>query len=330
MKYRALVVAREDSECLARIQMCDMPVLVGEQVLIEVHYSSLNYKDALALTGHAGIMRHYPMTAGVDAGGIVVESGSPDFKPGDAVVVTGYGMSQSHDGGYADYLQVPTSWVVPLPAGLDLFQAMSLGTAGYTAALAIQRLQDNGQTPVKGPVMVTGATGGVGSFSINMLARSGFEVVALSGKLDKYREYLHELGAVECFDRAAINPGHKPLEPARWGGAVDSLGGEVLAWLIRTVRPYGNVAACGLALGAELQLSVMPFILRGVGLLGIASADSAMATRLKIWQRLATDLKPDKFEKIVSGVVSLDEVPEIARQMLAGNIHGRYVVRLKL
>ncbi|MBN1378043.1 MAG: acryloyl-CoA reductase [Gammaproteobacteria bacterium] len=329
MKCRALLVEQSHSQPSASIQLRDTPVLKTGGVLIEVHYSSLNYKDALALTGHAGIMRHYPMVAGIDAAGIVIESASSSFNAGDAVIVTGYGMSQSHDGGYTDYLQVPAEWVVALPPGLNLYEAMSLGTAGYTAALSIQRMQDNAQTPAMGPIIVTGATGGVGSFAINMLAGLNFEVIALSGKLDQYQDYLRELGASECLDRLAINPGRKTLQRALWGGAVDSLGGEVLAWLLQTVRPYGNIAACGLAMGAELQSSVMPFIIRGVSLLGIASAESAMPIRQKIWQRLTTDLKPGKIETIVSGLIHLDEVVGVAEKMLAGETQGRYVVKLK-
>jgi NADPH2:quinone reductase len=329
MKYRALLMERDGSQLAARIQMCDMPVVKTGEVLIEVHYSSVNYKDAMVLTGHTGIMRRFPMVAGIDAAGVIVESGSPQFKVGDAVIVTGYGMSQSHDGGYAEYLSVPAEWVIALPGHLTLYEAMVLGTAGYTAALAIQRLQDNAQLPQMGSLIVTGATGGVGSFAVNMLTQAGYKVVALSGKRDQHAEYLRDLGATECVDRSSIFPGHKPLERALWAGAVDTLGGDILGWLIRTVRPYGNIAVCGLALGAELETTVIPLILRGVSLLGIASAESAMPIRRKIWLRLASDLKPGKLEYIVSGVVHLDEVTGVAKQMLAGDTYGRYVVQLK-
>ena len=327
-KYRALLVEQEGDHIFARIHMRDAVVVKKGEVLIKVEYSSLNYKDALALSGRKGIMRQLPMVAGIDAAGVIAESNSKQFKEGEPVIVTGYGLSQSHDGGYAEYLSVPDSWVVPLPAGLSLFESMALGTAGFTAALAIHRLQENGQTPDKGQILVTGATGGVGSFAINILSGIGYDVAALSGKLEQHQQYLQQLGAREFVDRLSIDLGHKPLETGLWGGAIDCLGGEILSWLLRTVRPYGCVAACGLALGMQLSSTVMPFIIRGVSLLGIASANSEMPLRRKIWQRLATDLKPDQLETIAHGVVRLDEVSKVAEMMLASGIQGRYVVKL--
>ena len=328
MQYRALLVKQEQSACKASLcQRTALPIAAND-VLIEVHYSSINYKDALAVCGRPGVMRHYPMVGGIDAAGVVVESASKLFKAGDSVVVTGYGLSQTHDGGYAEYLCVPAAWVVPLPPGLSLYEAMILGTAGYTAALSIQRLQDNGQQPGMGPLVVTGATGGVGSCAINMLSGIGYEVIALSGKHDK-QAYLRKLGAAECLDRTAVHVPDKPLARATWGGAIDSLGGEVLSWLLSTVRPYGNIATCGLALDSDLSTTVMPFILRGVSLLGIASAESAMPLRMKIWHRLAEELKPRDLEDMVTALVPLDEVVHVAESMLAGKTSGRYVVQIK-
>lgn len=329
-KHRALIIEQDSSHrCNARVMMRGEPPVSDKEVLIEVHYSSLNYKDALALSGQRGIVRRLPIVGGIDACGVVRKTCSEHFNIDEKVIITGYGLGQTHDGGYAEYLSVPEDWVVPLPDGLTLYESMALGTAGFTAALAIQRLQDNFQVPEHGPLLVTGATGGVGSFAINILTGLGFAVTALSGKLDRYQDYLTGLGASNCLDRLTINTGHRPLETAAWGGGIDSVGGNVLAWLLRSVQPYGNVAACGLALGSELEMTVMPFILRGVSLLGVASAGCPMLIRRKIWRRLASDLYPRKLKAVVQKVVSLDEVVEVAEQMRAGEINGRYVVRVK-
>lgn len=327
-KYKALIVEQLGERSKARVHLRDAAEVKESEVLIKVEYSSLNYKDALALSGRKGIMQYLPMVAGIDAAGVVVESAGKLFQEGDPVIVTGYGLSQSHDGGYAELLCVPEEWVVPLPDGLSLFESMALGTAGYTAALAIHRLQENKQTPEKGKILVTGATGGVGSFAINILASLDYQVAALSGKLDQQREYLQLLGASEFIDRLSIDLGHKSLEKGLWGGAIDCLGGEILSWLLRTVKPYGCVAACGLALGAQLETSVMPFIIRGVSLLGVASANSEMSIRQEIWQRLASDLKPRDLNKIVHGTLRLDEVVKTAEHMRASGLQGRYVVKL--
>lgn len=323
--YRALVVYESGPRFEDRPYR---PASPGE-VLIEVHYSSLNYKDALALTRKGPIMRTMPLVAGVDAAGHVVESGDARFTAGDRVLVTGYELSQTHDGGYAEYLCVPADWAVPLPQALSLFEAMALGTAGFTAGLAVQRMLDNGQAAGLGPVVVTGATGGVGSTAIDILAGLGFQVTAITGKAGSSEKYLQTLGALDVMDRHSLEMGVRPLEKGLWGGAVDTVGGAILSWLTRTIRPHGNVACCGLAGGVEIETTVMPFILRGIALLGVNSATSPMPLRQRLWSRLAGDMRPRHLDEIVTATVALDEVPRIAETMLAGKIQGRYVVAVK-
>lgn len=241
--------------------------------------------------------------------------------------MTGYGLSQDHDGGYADYVRVPAEWVVPVPAGLNGYEVMALGTAGFTAALAIQRMEDNGQRPEQGPIMVTGATGGVGSLAVDLLAGLGYEVVAMTGKRDM-AAYLNALGARRILFRNEIEMGQQQLEKGQWAGAIDTLGGDMLAWLTRTVLPWGNIASIGLACGSELHATVMPFILRGASLLGIASANCPMHLRRRCWQRLATDLRPRHLDRIATETVSLEDIPAVSERMLAGMHHGRTVVKI--
>ncbi|HEX5055739.1 MAG TPA: YhdH/YhfP family quinone oxidoreductase [Gammaproteobacteria bacterium] len=326
---RALRVEQQGKSVAARIVESRLPQRNADEVLIEIRYSSINYKDALAITGRGRIMQHLPLTAGIDASGVVLESDDERFKPGQPVLVTGYELSQSHDGGLAHYLQAPADWVVPLPAGLDLFEAMALGTAGFTAGLSIIKMLDNEQTPDMGPMIVTGATGGVGSIAIDSLSALGFKVVALTGKAQTSGDYLRALGATDILDRKSLVLGKKPLESAQWGGALDAVGGEVLDWLTRTVNPRGNIASYGLAGGHEIHTTVMPFILRGINLLGINSAATPMPIRLRVWSRLAGDMKPRHLDRIVTQVISLDEVIPVCEKMMAGEIHGRYVVEIK-
>jgi acrylyl-CoA reductase (NADPH) len=327
--YRALRVQKKEQGVAAAVTECRLPQRAAGEVLIEVRYSSVNYKDALAITGRAPIMERMPLTAGIDASGVVVESDDQRFKPGQPVLVTGYELSQSHDGGLAEYLQVPADWVVPLPAGLDAFEAMALGTAGFTAGLSIIKMLDNEQIPEMGPIIVTGATGGVGSIAIDCLSGLGFKVVALTGKVEASKDYLQTLGAAEILDRTSLSFGQKPLEKAQWGGALDAVGGAVLDWLTRTVNMRGNIACYGLAGGNELHTTVMPFILRGINLLGINSAATPMPQRLRVWSRLATGIKPRHLNRIVTKVIGLEDVIGICGKMMAGEIHGRYVVKIK-
>jgi len=297
------------------------------EVLIETHYSSLNYKDALSATGAGRIVRRFPCVGGVDAAGVVISSDDTRFKSGDEVIVTGYGMGVDHDGGYAEYLRAPADWVVALPQGLTLFEAMAIGTAGFTAALALHRLEQNELTPEKGKVIVTGATGGVASLAIQMLGQRGYQVVALTGK-DGEHEYLKSLGASEILSRHNLLMGTRPLEKAQWSGALDAVGGATLAWLTRSMQQNGSIASFGNAGGIELHTTVMPFILRGVRLIGIDSAATAMPLRLKIWQRLATDLRPKCLEKVTQRI-PFNQLPRFCALMLQGKLRGRTVVEIK-
>ncbi|KFI22277.1 oxidoreductase [Nitrosococcus oceani] len=326
--FRGLRIDREKEGIQARLETLHLEDLSPGSVVIRAYYSSVNYKDALAATGKGNILRRFPLVGGIDVSGVVESSADPRFRPGEKVLVTGYGLGSDHDGGYADYVRVPADWVVPLSEGLSLYGAMALGTAGFTAALAIQRMEDNGQRPDRGPVLVTGATGGVGNLAIDMLAGLGYPVVALTGKREAV-ENLKTLGASQILFRQELEMGQRPLEKGQWGGAVDTAGGDTLGWLTRTVLPWGNIASIGLAGGSELHTTVMPFILRGVSLLGISSADCPMPLRQRIWQRLATDLRPRHLNQIVTGRVSLEELLPIFEGMLAGAHRGRTVVKIR-
>jgi NADPH2:quinone reductase len=297
------------------------------EILIRVQYSSINYKDALAGTGKAQILRRYPLTAGIDACGEIAESGDKRFKPGDPVIVTGYELSTTVDGGYAEYLRVPADWAVPLPDGLTAAQSMVLGTAGFTAALALHRMETNGQRPDIGPILITGATGGVGSIAVNIFDGEGYEVHAVTGKADQ-QGFLEHLGAQEVLGREQVSTFHHALERSTWGGAVDNVGGEMLSSITRKIKPWGNIAAIGLAGGHDLNTTVMPFILRGVSLLGINSSGCPYDIREEVWARLATDLRPRHLDDLLTKTVSMEQLPEIFEQMLAGRITGRTLVAI--
>jgi acrylyl-CoA reductase (NADPH) len=301
--------------------------LSAGEVVIKVAYSDINYKDALAATGKGRILRTYPLVGGIDLSGVIVSSSDERFKQGEKVLVCGAQLSELFDGGYSEYARVKASAVVPLPNGLTLRDAMALGTAGYTAAIAIQRMEDNGQIPERGPILVTGATGGVGSFAINMLSMLGYEVHAFTGKLDQ-QTYLKTLGATDFIDRNTLEMGTKPLEKAVYGGAVDNVGGETLSWLIRTIIPWGNIASIGLAGGIIIDSTVMPFILRGVSLLGINSVEMPLSVREKAWQRLGSDLKPSKINLIAPKTIKFDELPFAFNDYVEGKVTGRTVVSI--
>jgi len=298
------------------------------EVVIRSRYSSVNYKDALAATGKGRILRRFPLVGGVDVAGVVTSSVDARFHEGDRVLVTGCGLGESHDGGFSEIVRVPADWVVPLPGGMSLFESMALGTAGFTAALAIDRLEQNDLHPGQGPVLVTGASGGVGSVAIDLLSGRGYEVVALSRKPEA-NDYLQSLGAADVLDTSEVKASDKPLEAARWAGAIDNVGGELLGWLTRTVQPWGSIASIGLAGGVQLHTTVMPFILRGVSILGITSANCPMDHRRKVWNRLVTDLKPQHLDKIVAATVTLDELSGVFEKVLSGRHRGRYVVDLR-
>lgn len=326
-KFPAYRIFEQGGKSQGRFVELSLDDLDPGEVVIQTHYSSVNYKDALAATGSGKVIRRFPCVGGVDAAGVVISSEDARFKPGDEVIVTGYGMGVDHDGGFAEYVRVSADWVVALPQELTLFDAMALGTAGFTAALSIHRLEQNELTPEKGKVIVTGATGGVSSFAIQMLAQLGYHVVALTGK-DSEHDYLKSLGATEILSRKDVQMGERPLEKAQWAGALDAVGGEILAWLTRTMQQNGGIASFGNAGGIELHTTVMPFILRGVRLIGIDSAATAMPLRRQIWQRLATDLKP-KLIKQVTHPILFAELPQIFPLMLQGKLRGRTVVAIK-
>ena len=326
--FRAFRIDQDDNRAhRAGLQTMDADSLTPGEVLVRVAWSSVNYKDALAGTGKGKILRHYPLNGGIDLAGHVVASTDPAFREGDAVLCTGSGLSETLDGGYADYARLPAAWTIPLPAGLSLREAMLLGTAGFTAALSLLRMLDNRQTPGLGPIAISGATGGVGMLAIDIFTRAGFEVHAISGKRDRF-DVLRQLGARECIDRHELVFSGKPMDSARFGGALDNVGGPMLAGMLPLIAPYGNVATCGLAGSAELPTTVMPFIIRGVSLLGIASAGTARDIRETIWTRLAGDWKPAHMDLIGTREVDLDTLPSVFEGMLRGESFGRTVVRV--
>jgi NADPH2:quinone reductase len=297
-------------------------------VVVRVGWSGINYKDALAGTGTSPILRRYPLVGGIDLAGEVVRSDDARYAPGQKVLVTGCGLSETHDGGYAEYARLPGDWLIELPEGMSERDAMTLGTAGFTAALAIHRMEQNGQRPDGGPVVVTGASGGVGSIAVNMLAGRGYEVAAVSGKPDA-APYLRELGAARVLNRSEIDLGSRPLEKALWAGAIDNVGGELLTWLTRTVDFWGNIASIGLAGSADLKTTVMPFILRGVSLLGINSVATPRSTRLEVWKRISTDLRPAKLDRIATRVVDFRDLQGAFGDLLASRVVGRTLVRIR-
>lgn len=296
-------------------------------VLIRVHYSSLNYKDALSATGHPGVTKKFPHVPGIDAAGTIVASKVPELQIDRQVIVTGFDLGVNTWGGFAEYIRVPAAWVVPLPDGITLRESMIFGTAGFTAALCIDALEKNNITPGDGEILVTGATGGVGSIAITILAKLGYSVVAVTGKQSQH-DYLKSLGASLVISREEVNDNSgKPLLKERWAGAVDSVGGNTLATIIKTTKYGGCVTACGLVGGIELMTTVYPFILRGVRLIGIDSVQCPMPTRLKIWEKLAADWKPLKLDEMATNV-SLDRLPDKIDAILKGEIVGRVLVNL--
>lgn len=325
--FHALRIHNDEAGYRSGVEPMELDALSAGEVLVKVAYSSVNYKDALAATGRGRILRRYPLNGGIDLAGHVVASADPSFKEGDAVLCTGSGLSETRDGGFAHYARLDARWTIPLPAGLSLRESMILGTAGFTAALALARMQDNRQTPDLGPIAVTGATGGVGMLGIDIFTRAGYQVHAISGKPEHF-DMLRSLGASECIDRQQLAFSGKPMDSARFGGALDNVGGAMLAGLLPLVAPYGNVALCGNAGGVAFDTSVMPFIIRGVSLLGIASAGTARELRERIWQHLASDWKPRQLERIATREVTLAALPQVFAPMLAGQSFGRTLVRV--
>lgn len=325
--FKALRVHQDDGGIRCAVDALGLDDLPPGEVVFRVHWSAINYKDALAATGAGRIMRDFPRVAGIDASGVVTESADPRFKAGDAVLVTGFDFGVAHDGGFAEYARVPADWLVPLPDGLDLRQAMILGTAGFTVGLGLKRLADVGHEPGLGPMLVTGATGGVGSLAVAMLAGLGYEVHALTGKAEQ-ADYLKQLGAAEVLLRQDLELSGRPLEKGRFGGGFDTLGGPILGWLLASTREWGSVVACGLAAGHDLPTTVMPFILRGVSLLGVTSVECPQAWREAIWQRLAGDWKPAMLDAMAAREVTLDQLPGVFDDFIQARVLGRTLVRI--
>ena len=325
--FRAYRINKRDDGIVAGFEQMAIDDLTEGNVVIRVSHSTINYKDALAATGTAPILRRYPLNGGIDLAGVVESSQDDDLQPGTPVLVNGCGLGESVDGGYAEYARVASSSVVPIPGGMSAIEAMQIGTAGYTAALAIHRMEQNGQRPENGPVVVTGATGGVGSIAIDMLDARGYEAVAVTGKADA-KAYLERIGARHILLREDIDFGKRPMEKAEWAGAIDNLGGDYLAWLTRTMAYGGNIAAIGLASSIKLETTVMPFILRAVCLLGINSVDTPRDLRLAVWSRIGADLRPRHLETIGSRTIGFDELPGAFQAFIDGKVTGRIVVEI--
>ena len=324
--FRAFRIHNDGDGYRSGIEAVSIDDLNPGEVVIKTAYSSVNYKDALAGTGQGKILRRFPLVGGIDVAGHVVASTDPAFKEGDPILVTGSGLSETRDGGYAEYARLESRWVIPLPTGLSLRESMILGTAGFTAALALLRMTENRQSPALGPLAVTGATGGVGSLAIAIFAKAGYEVHAISGKADQ-AGYLTSLGAHAVLGREVLETA-APMASARFGGGLDNVGGAMLAGLLAQTAPYGNVASAGLAATHELHATVMPFIIRGVSLLGVASAGTARDLRDEVWRRLAGDWKPANLDAVCTRETDLDGLPAVFETMLAGGSLGRTVVRV--
>ena len=326
-KFRSFRIDEQDGKIVAGFQQVSLDDLTEGNVVVRVTHSTINYKDALAATGKGRILRRYPLNGGIDFAGVVVSSEDAEFQPGTEVLMNGCGLSETRDGGYSEYARVDSDGLVPVPEGMSSFDAMQLGTAGYTAALAIHRMEQNGQAPDQGPVVVTGATGGVGSIAIDMLAGRGYEVAAVTGKASE-EDYLRTIGASRILPRDDIDFGKRPLEKAEWAGAIDNLGGDYLTWLTRTMQYGGNIASIGLAASHELNTTVMPFILRAVCLLGINSVDTPRDLRRAVWKRIGDDLKPQHLDTIGHRTISFDDLPDAFEAYIDGTVTGRVVVEI--
>jgi len=327
LSFKALRVEEQADGTFTRtIQSRLLSDLPQNAVTIEVKFAALNYKDALSASGHKGITRNFPHTPGIDASGVVVEDTTGTFDVGAEVLVTSYDLGMNTDGGFGAYIKVPAEWVVPLPKEFTLQKAMELGTAGYTAGLALYKMEQSGQEPAMGPILVTGATGGVGSMAVSILAKAGYEVIASSGKADKI-PYLKSLGATKVIDRAAVNDtSKKPFLKTQWAGAIDTVGGNTLTTIFKACGLNGNVAVCGLVGSDEIITTVYPFIIKGNNLLGVESATTAMPTRLKVWENLATKWYIDLPKSAVE-VISLEDINQAIDKILEGKVTGRVLVK---
>ena len=327
-KFRAFRIDEQDGGVVAGFQDLTLDDLTDGNVVVRVSHSTINYKDALAATGKGRILRRYPLNGGIDFAGVVVSSEDEEFQPGTEVLMNGCGLSETADGGYSEYARVDSNGLVPVPEGMSGFDAMQLGTAGYTAGLAIHRMEQNGQAPDQGPIVVTGATGGVGSIAVDMLAGRGYEVVAVTGKAEE-EDYLRSIGASRILLRDDIDFGKRPLEKGEWAGAIDNLGGDYLAWLTRTMLYGGNIASIGLAASHELNTTVMPFILRAVCLLGINSVETPRDLRRAVWRRIGSDLKPQHLDTIGHRTITFDDLPQAFQDYIDGTVTGRTVVKIR-
>ncbi|MFC7686527.1 acryloyl-CoA reductase [Ureibacillus sp. GCM10028918] len=326
--FDALVVNKQEEQFSVDIQKLTVEDLPAGEVLIRVQYSGVNYKDSLAAIPNGNIVKNYPFVPGIDLAGVVVSSDDQRFKEGDEVIATSYEIGVAHFGGYSEYARIPAQWIVPLPKGLSLKEAMTIGTAGFTAALSVLRLEENGVKSEKGKVLVAGATGGVGSFAVSILSKLGFEVEASTGK-ESEAAYLKKIGASSIVSREEVYDGKvRALGKQKWAAAVDPVGGEPLAALLSQIQYGGSVAVSGLTAGTSVPTTVFPFILRGVNLLGIDSVYCDMETRLKVWERLATDFKPANLEDVIQQEVTLSELPEVLPTLLKGQARGRILVKL--
>jgi putative YhdH/YhfP family quinone oxidoreductase len=326
-QFKAFRIHNDAEGYRSGIETIGIDDLSEGDVVIRGEWSGINYKDALAATGKGKILQKYPLTGGIDVAGEVVSSESEQFSPGDKVLVTGCHLSEKRDGGYSQYVRLDSSDVIPIPSGLTTREAMGIGTAGFTAAISLYRMEALGQTPQAGPIVVTGASGGVGSFAIDILTRAGYEVHAITGKVDQF-DYLEELGARQCISRHDLHWGQKPLESIRWAGCIDSVGGDTLSGISRVIDLWGNIAVCGMAGGIGLNATNLPLILRGVSLIGISSVNTPYNIRKILWDRLANEWRPRYLETIVNNEVSLDKLGEAFDLLMKGNALGRTVVKL--
>lgn len=327
LHFRALLVNKDENDFSSTITTLKVDDLPTGDVLIKVAYSSVNYKDGLAATPNGKIVSSYPHVPGIDMAGTVISTTDSRFKEGDKVIATSYEIGVSHFGGFSEYARVSADWIVPLPEGLSMQEAMAFGTAGFTAALSIQRLEENGVTPDKGPVLVSGATGGVGSFAVSMLAKLGYHVVASTGK-ESEKEFLYDIGANEVISRQDLQPEKvRPLDKQLWAAAIDPVGGNTLSYIVSTLQYGGSVAVSGLTGGTNVPTTVFPFILRAVNVLGIDSVYCPMSTRTALWNRMASDMKPNNLDALTTEV-SLDELPATLSKILEGLAKGRTVLKL--
>lgn len=325
--FRAFRIHDDEEGYRSGLEHISLDDLSEGEVTIQVAWSGINFKDALAATGKGKILRRYPLAGGIDVAGTIVESATDQFKVGDRVLANGSGLSEVRDGGFSEYLRLSSDIVVPLPENLTMRQAMGLGTAGFTAAMSLFRMEANGQEPGMGPIVVTGASGGVGTIAINLLTAAGYEAHAITGKVDEF-DWLEHLGARQCISRHDLHWGQKPLENASWAGCIDSVGGDMLAGISRVIDLWGNIACCGMAGGHALNTTVFPLILRGVSLLGISSANCSIETRRMLWNRLGNDWKPPLLDEIIQHEVTLEGMGSVFDDMMQGRALGRTVVKI--